>query len=277
MSIVTRFAPSPTGFLHRGHAFSALQAYRFAKMRRGRFLLRIEDIDITRARPEFVDGIIEDLTWLGLTWESPVRIQSQHFTDYGAVLAGLQARGLVYPCFCTRKDIEAEIKAASGAPHGPDGPVYPGTCRGLSRSETDARIKASEPHAWRLDMAAAVSTLSAPLTWQDGHRGLISARPERFGDVVLARKDIPTSYHLAVVHDDALQGVSDIVRGEDLLEHTDIHVLLQNLLGYPTPRYHHHILLMGPDGQRLAKRDKSETLRSIRERGMDGHAIAASL
>ncbi|MFC3714350.1 tRNA glutamyl-Q(34) synthetase GluQRS [Sphingoaurantiacus capsulatus] len=273
--MVTRFAPSPTGRLHLGHAWSAWQAFRFARDCGGRFLLRIEDIDPGRCRDEFVDGIVEDLVWLGLDWDGPVRRQSEHLADYAAALDRLKAMGLAYPCFCTRKAIEAEIAASGNAPHGPDGPIYPGTCRHLTAAERDARM-AAEPHAWRLDMAAAVAR-AGPLTWHDNRAGTIAATPELFGDVVLARKDAPTSYHLAVVHDDALQGVTDIVRGEDLFAATHVHRLLQALLDLPTPRYHHHALVLDAEGKRLAKRDRGATIADLRVTGADPRGIIAGL
>jgi len=269
ITVVTRFAPSPTGRLHLGHAFSALTAFRFAGAHDGRFLLRIEDIDIGRCRSEFVDGIFEDLAWLGLTWEAPVRRQSEHMEDYAAALARLQAAGVVYPCFCTR----ADIAAAATAPHGAQ-PLYPGTCRALD-AQTRAR-RMAEPHAWRLDVARA-ATITGPLSWHDAVQGEIAATPETEGDVVLARKDAGTSYHLSVTVDDALQGVTDVVRGEDLFFATHIHRLLQALLGLPTLRYHHHALLTGPDGKRLAKRDRAETLAELRARGVPPEAIKHQL
>lgn len=265
MSAVTRFAPSPTGYLHLGHAYSALFAARAAGDD-GRFLLRIEDIDKGRCRPAFEDAIYEDLAWLGLDWELPVRRQSDHFDDYQAALDELADAGLTYPCFCTRKDIQAEIDAAGGAPHGPDGPVYPGTCRHLSKSERQDRISSGEAHAVRLDMTEAVNRTGA-LTWHDAAKGDVTARPERFGDVVLARKDTPTSYHLSVTLDDHIQGITLVTRGTDLFEATDVHRLLQALLELHVPAYHHHPLLIGDDGKRFAKRDKSLTLRELRESG----------
>jgi glutamyl-Q tRNA(Asp) synthetase len=273
--IVSRFAPSPTGRLHLGHAWSAWLAHRFARERGGRFLLRIEDIDPGRCREEFVDGILEDLAWLGIDWDGPVRRQSGHLSDYAAALEGLKLLGLVYPCFCTRKAIADEIAASGHAPHGPDGPIYPGTCRRLSDSERAAR-QATEPHAWRLDMAAAIAR-TGPLAWSDARAGEVRATPELFGDVVLARKDAPTSYHLAVVHDDALQGVTDVVRGEDLFAATHVHRLLQALLGLPTPRYHHHALIRDAEGRRLAKRDKAATLAGLRAAGAKPQEIIADL
>ena len=265
--MTTRLAPSPAGRLHLGHAFSAIRAHDFAVKRGGRFLLRIEDIDAGRSRPEHVAAILADLAWLGLAHEPPV-FQSTRLDRYAAALAVLQARGLVYRCFCTR----AEIAASQGAPHGGE-PVYPGTCRGLSAAEAAAR--ASEPHCWRLDMAAAVGA-AGPLDWIDGGR-VFPALPAHQGDVVLARKDAGTSYHLAVTVDDAAQGVTDVVRGVDLFAATHVHRLLQALLGLPTPAYHHHPLLLGADGERLAKRHGSPTLAALREAGEDGRALADTL
>ncbi len=264
--IVTRFAPSPTGLLHLGHAHAALFAHRAACAAGGRFLLRIEDIDVGRSRPEFVAAIEEDLAWLGLDWERPVRRQSRHMDDYRAALDRLAAMGLIYPCFCTRAEIEAEIARASGAPHGPDGPVYPGTCRHLTAAERAARIDAGAAFALRLDMAQATAR-AGTLEWHDRARGTITAHPEAFGDVVLARKDTPASYHLAVTVDDALQGVTLVTRGEDLVPATDIHRLLQALLDLPVPDYHHHGLILDDAGRRLAKRDRAATLRDLREAG----------
>ena len=271
---VTRFAPSPTGRLHLGHAYSALLAHRFARERDGIFLLRVEDIDPTRARPEHVDGIIEDLEWLGLSFDEEIVYQSERLPLYQAALDELKANGLVYPCFCTRSEIAAEVAASAAAPHGPDGPLYPGTCRGISPEERAERIE-QEAHAWRLDMARA-SAQAGPLYWEDGDTE-VQAEPERFGDVVLARKDAPTSYHLAVTIDDSAQGITDIVRGRDLFAATDIHRLLQHLLGLATPHYHHHPLLTGPDGQRLAKRNGAPTLADLRLNGADPEKLAADL
>lgn len=273
--IVTRFAPSPTGRLHLGHAYSAWLGHRFARDRGGRFLLRIEDIDPGRSRDVFIAGIFEDLLWLGLDWDGAVRRQSEHLPDYAAALANLRTAGLAYPCFCTRREIESEIAASGAAPHGPDGLVYPGTCRRLTERQRQARM-AAEPHAWRLDVANAVAR-AGPLVWHDHRAGDVVATPEAFGDVVLARKDAPTSYHLAVVHDDAVQGVTDIVRGEDLFAATHVHRLLQALLGLPTPRYHHHPLIRDSSGRRLAKRDKAMTLAELRQAGADPQDIMAQL
>ena len=263
MSVVTRFAPSPTGELHLGHAYSARIAWDRARKADGQFLLRIEDIDIRRSRREFDAAIREDLHWLGLDWDGAVRRQSEHFADYGRALDALDARGLIYPCFCTR----ADIAAATDAPHGPDGPLYPGTCRHLPRAERRERLAAGEEHCLRLDAAKAAGE-AGPYAFFDETRGEIGGQPALFGDVVLARKDTPTSYHLAVTVDDHLQGVTLVTRGEDLLPSTHVHGLLQRLLGYETPRYAHHKLLAGPDGRRFAKRDKSLTLRALRDSGL---------
>lgn len=273
MDIVTRFAPSPTGLLHLGHAYAALFAYEQACRAGGRFLLRLEDIDQGRCRPEFEDAIYEDLTWLGLEWEQPVRRQSEHFASYQAAVEQLQAEGLAYPCFCTRKDIQAEIARADHAPHGPDGALYPGTCKMLSIEERTEKIARGMPYALRLDVSQAIARVGKVLTWSDQTRGEQSATPEIFGDVVLARKDCPTSYHLAVTWDDALQGVNLVTRGEDLFEATHVHRLLQALLGLPTPTYRHHGLLTCEDGRRLAKRDRSLTLRAIRDSGESPAAV----
>jgi glutamyl-Q tRNA(Asp) synthetase len=266
MTTVTRFAPSPTGRLHLGHAYSALFAFDAAQREGGRFLLRIEDIDPTRCRSEFEAAIANDLAWLGLTWETPVRRQSEHFPEYAAALDRLAAEGLVYPCFCTRAEIKAEIAQAAAAPHGPDGPLYPGICRALDRVERERRRASGASFALRLDVAKA-QTRAGALTWVDRARGQITATPEIFGDVVLARKETPTSYHLAVTLDDHVQGVTLVTRGEDLLPSTHIHRLLQALLGLNTPDYHHHSLIRGTDGQRLAKRANAPTLLSLREAG----------
>lgn len=265
-AVVTRFAPSPTGALHLGHAYAALFAWRAARAARGRFLLRIEDIDRGRCRSEFDAAIVEDLGWLGLAWDGPVRRQSGHFDDYRRALETLDGMGLLYPCFCTRGDIRREIAASGGAPHGPDGPVYPGTCRGLDRSERAERVAAGHAHALRLDTGEALRR-TGPLVWRDESAGKVTARPERFGDVVLARKDVPTSYHLSVTVDDHLQEVSLVTRGTDLFDATDVHRLLQALLGLDTPAYHHHALLTDATGRRFAKRDHAPTLRALREAG----------
>jgi glutamyl-Q tRNA(Asp) synthetase len=276
---VTRFAPSPTGRLHLGHAYSALFAQMAAQNSNGtgRFLLRIEDIDIGRCREEFVAGILEDLHWLGLEWEEPVRRQSRHFAEYRVALDRLDGMGVLYPCFCTRRDIAAEIERAGAAPQGPDGPLYPGTCRALSAAERKARVAAGEAHALRLDMARAIEAAGGPLSFTEETIGTVTADPARFGDVVLARKDVPTSYHLAVTLDDHLQGVTLVTRGEDLLPATHLHRLLQALLDLDTPRYRHHRLLTDETGRRFAKRDRAETLAALRERGVRAQKIRARL
>ncbi|MBL4839004.1 MAG: tRNA glutamyl-Q(34) synthetase GluQRS [Kordiimonadaceae bacterium] len=274
---VTRFAPSPSGLLHKGHAYSALYAYREAQTHGGRFILRIEDIDTTRCKPEYTEAIYADLAWLGLTWETPVRQQSNHFADYETALSDLKAEGLVYPCFCTRKEIQAEIAKAPSAPHGPDGPLYPGTCKHLSRQQQQAQLNAGDAHTWRLNLDAALKRLSTPLVWLDTLKGPVTATPYDLGDVVLARKDTPTSYHLAVVLDDALAGITNIIRGQDLFHATHIHIILQRLLSLPTPHYTHHKLLMDEEGVRFAKRNKSATLKSLRDQGISAANLKASL
>ncbi len=268
MKIVTRFAPSPTGYLHIGHAYSASLAFQKAKESGGHFLLRIEDIDGTRCRPEYESALYEDLSWIGLEWEKPVRRQSDHLEDYDAILERLHERGLLYPCFCTRKDIAAEIAKSNTAPHGPDGPLYPGLCRHLSDEERQKRFSLGVPYALRLDMQKALKTVSMDkLVFRESGKGLIQCDPARFGDVVLARKETPTSYHLAVTLDDALQGVNLVVRGQDLFEATYVQRLLQALLNLPTPDYLHHGLVSDAKGKRLAKRDKASTIRSLRDNG----------
>ncbi len=271
-NITVRFAPSPTGYLHLGHVYSALLNYRFAKVRGGHFLLRIEDIDTARSRPEYVEGIYADLAWLGLEWEQPVRRQSEHFPVYQAALDKLEAMGLLYPCFCSRRDIRAEIRRSGFAPHGPEGPLYPGICRNISVAERLAKKAEDAPFAVRLNLQKCIDYLRAenkwPLTWQEDRFGFVTADPAALGDVVLARKETPGSYHLAVTLDDHLQGVTHIIRGEDLRHTTHIHRLMQALLDYHVPHYSHHDLLAGPDGKRFAKRDQSATIRSLRERGL---------
>jgi glutamyl-Q tRNA(Asp) synthetase len=268
MSIVTRFAPSPTGHLHLGHAFSALFAWRRAREAGGRFLLRLEDIDPGRCRPEFAPAILEDLAWLGLDWDGEVRVQSRHLSAYRAVLDDLAARGLLYPCFCTRADIQREMEQSAAAPHTPDGtPLYPGTCRGLSRDEREARVAAGERRAFRLDMRRALAGVGQVLCFEEEGEGIVACRPEQFGDVVLARKDAPASYHLCVTHDDAVQGVTLVTRGVDLKPATHLHRLLQVLMGWPAPAYAHHRLLTDAAGRRLAKRDRAVTLRQLRAGG----------
>ncbi|MSO69200.1 MAG: tRNA glutamyl-Q(34) synthetase GluQRS [Alphaproteobacteria bacterium] len=276
---VTRFAPSPTGLLHLGHAFAAFTAWRAAKTEDGRFLLRIEDIDPTRCKAEFDTALQHDLAWLGLVWDGPLRRQSEHMADYAAALARLEQAGLIYPCFCTRAAIKAEIARAGAAPHlsneQPE-PIYPGICRTLSAAERAARIAHGEVFALRLNVQAAL-TQTGPLDWHDRNRGRIKARPERFGDIVIARKEMPTSYHLAATLDDHVQGVNLVTRGEDLFEATHIHRLLQALLGLDTPAYAHHRLITDSSGRRFAKRDKALNLAALRERGVAPEAIIAAL
>lgn len=271
---VTRFAPSPTGRLHLGHIYSALLAHHLARSHGGTFLLRIEDIDPGRVRTEYVDAIVEDLKWIGLAWDGEILFQSRRLATYAESLAGLRDKGLIYPCFCTRSEIAAEIDASAAAPHGPDGPVYPGICRALGAEQRE-RLLASKDHAWRLDTAKATAQ-AGPLYWHDGDTEVL-AEPHVFGDVVLARKDAPASYHLAVTVDDAAQQVTDVVRGRDLYAATDVHRLLQALLGLPTPLYHHHPLLLGSDGRRLAKRHGAPSVADLRAAGADPKKLAADL
>jgi len=314
MVIHTRFAPSPTGRLHLGHAWSAIQAHDYARAQGGSFTLRIEDIDGTRSRPEHVEAILRDLEWLGLGWDGAATFQSQRLALYDAGLDRLRAMGLLYPCFCTRADIAASLTA----PHGPEGALYPGTCRGLAAPDL------SRPHCWRLDMEKALDNLPLPLweregaraegvgrvrgtydphpipphpsagfagslplpqgerenrelSWHDAFAGRILADPASAGDVVLARKDAPASYHLAVTVDDAAQGITHVVRGVDLFAATHVHRLLQALLNLPTPEYRHHALLLGPDGTRLAKRHGAPSLEAMRLSGQDGPGLADQL
>ena len=281
--IVTRFAPSPTGFLHLGHAFAALTAHRAAERSGGRFLLRIEDIDTSRSRREYEHAIKDDLAWLGLAFEEPVRRQSEHFSDYAAALKALDERGLLYPCFCTRKEIAEEIARAAEAPHGPDGPLYPGTCRRLSHEVSEARRAAGESYALRLDVEKAVTAIARPLTFVEqgagpkGETGEQIVRPALFGDVVLARKELPSSYHLAVVVDDALQGVTLVTRGHDLFHAAHIQRVLQACLGYEPPAYAHHRLILDASGKKFSKRDRSVTLESLRRAGATPASIRESL
>lgn len=272
--IVTRFAPSPTGYLHLGHAFAALTAARAGE----RFLLRIEDLDKERSRSAFATAIFEDLAWLGLTWEEPVLNQSARSSAYGEALTRLEP--FTYPCFCTRKAIAEEIARAAEAPHfhgvpaprtGPDGPLYPGLCRGLTANERAAHLVRGEPHAIRLDAAKAAATMG-PLTFAE-HGHVHNVDPLLFGDVVLARKDLPAAYHLAVVVDDAYQGVSLVTRGQDLLPATHVQRLLQALLGYPAPAYAHHRLILDSDGRKFSKRDRAVTLRALRAQGLTPAAL----
>jgi glutamyl-Q tRNA(Asp) synthetase len=281
---VFRFAPSPNGYLHIGHAFSALLNFARARATDGRLLLRIEDIDRARSRPQYERAIYQDLAWLGLRWEQPVRRQSEHFNDYRAALARLERMGLVYPSFESRGEI-ARLVAERGNswPRDPDGaPLYPGDACSLSDIERKRRIEAGEPYALRLDMAAAMAR-TRPLTWTEtgagpnGETGMIPAAPQLWGDVVLARKETPTSYHLSVVVDDALQGVTDVVRGQDLFWATGVHRLLQALFDHPGPCYHHHRLILDAAGQKLAKSTRATALRALRDDGASAADIRRML
>ncbi len=273
---VTRFAPSPTGYLHLGHAYSAWIAARLAGPE-GRFLVRIENLDQGRSRPEFEDGIVEDLTWLGLGFETPLLRQSARSAAYGEALDRLRAMDLLYPCFCSRKD----IAGAAAAPHGLDGPVYPGTCLGLSAEDVRGRMEQSRPHVLRLRMDKAMDRIGGAISFveqgegPDGEHGAVAADPAPFGDIVLTRKDGAAAYHLAVVIDDAFQGVTLVPRGRDLFPATAVHRLLQCLLGLPEPAYHHHKLVVDETGKRLAKRDMARTLRSLREDGLSAGEVLA--
>ena len=278
---VFRFAPSPNGRLHLGHAFSALMNERLAKRLGGRLLLRIEDIDVARCRPEFEQGIHDDLAWLGIRFDAAIRRQSEHFDDYRAALGRLQAKALIYPCFCSRGQIRARLAAGSGTGCDPDGvPLYPGTCRTLEAGLVVDRLARGEPHTWRLDMAAALRADPGPYgycTFDEAGAYQVAAEPARWGDAVIARRDVPTSYHLSVVYDDAEEKVTHLVRGRDLEAATDLHVLLQRLLGLPVPRYRHHPLLLDPAGEKLAKSRGSQSLADLRASGVTPGAIRARL
>lgn len=281
---IFRFAPSPNGELHLGHAYSALLNAKMARRRDGRLLLRIEDIDTTRCTPQFEEGIYRDLEWLGVEWDTPVRRQSRHFDDYADALQRLTRDGLVYPAFMSRGEIRGWIAERDGAdwPRDPDGaPHYPPLEKALSPKERARRIESGAPYAWRLDMQQALDAAGAGLAWHELTAGddaagvapvnetkAVAASPSRWGDVVLARKETPTSYHLSVVVDDALQGVTHVVRGLDLYEATSVHRLLQRLLGLPAPTYHHHRLILDPDGRKLSKSARDTGLRQLREAGM---------
>jgi glutamyl-Q tRNA(Asp) synthetase len=266
---VFRFAPSPTGYLHLGHALSALVDFDLCRRAGGRFLLRIEDTDVTRCRPEYEAAIYEDLRWLGLAWEEPVRRQSEHFADYATALDRLRTMGLIYPSFMSRAEIAAAT-ANPAWPRDPDGsPLHPGSERDRDPAEAEQRIASGAPYALRLRMDRAAER-PGPLTWiEEGFDApqTVAADPAAWGDIVVARKETPTSYHLSVVVDDALQGVAHVVRGRDLYDATSVHVLLQNLLGLPSPTYHHHRLILDADGRKLSKSDRSVSLRALREAG----------
>jgi len=277
-AFVTRFAPSPTGLAHRGHAFSALTAFEAARAARGRFLLRLEDIDQARCRPAFEAALLEDLAWLGLTWETPVRRQSEHLAEYRAALDRLRGMGVLYRCFRTRASLMADI---GRAPHGPAEEAGPGP---IPASEEAALLAEARPFAWRLSMEAALRRVGkGALSFKEegrgpsGEAGAITAEPGLLGDVILARKDLGVSYHLAVVVDDAAQGVTHVIRGEDLFAAAHVQRLLQALLGLPTPIYRHHRLVLRPDGKRFAKRDTAETLRDLRSRGVTPAQLRAAL
>lgn len=286
MRFTTRFAPSPTGRLHLGHAYSALLAYEASRSANGDFLLRIEDIDTTRCHPEFEAGIYEDLTWLGLDWPMPIRRQSDHFADYAAAIEKLRSLGVLYRCFLTRREIAEQAASAPHAPgEGADGIVYFGPAQPMSTDEEQARLARGDSFAWRLSLRYSQDLLGEEfprLVFVEQDQAtkaehVIAARPQIHGDVILARKDTPASYHLCVVHDDALQDVTHVIRGEDLRSATHIHILIQKLLGLPTPIYRHHALLTGPDGKRYAKRDKSLTLAALREAGVSPAEIRARI
>ncbi|MCW2284674.1 glutamyl-Q tRNA(Asp) synthetase [Rhodoblastus acidophilus] len=278
--MICRFAPSPNGFLHLGHAYSALMNARLARAHGGLLLLRIEDIDRERSKPEFEQAMREDLAWLGLDWPRPERRQSEFFDAYRALLEKLLARGLAYPCFCTRGAIAAKV-VADGA-RDPDGsPLYPGSCRDMSPGLRAQKIAAGEKFAVRLDMARALAEIDRPLSYREFYEGEtpqgMAARPELWGDALIGRRDIPASYHLACVHDDSAQGVTDVMRGADLEAATGLHVLLQALLGLPTPDYRHHRLVLDEDGKKLAKSKGSTSLQALRDAGVTSEGVRAML
>lgn len=283
---VFRFAPSPNGELHLGHARSAIIGYDWARRTGGRFLVRLEDIDVTRVRPEYIEGIYHDLDWLGLSWERPVLRQSEHFPVYAAAAERLTALGLTYPCFASRSEIET-ASTRSGLPRDPDGaPLYPGIWRDAPAGEVARRAAMREPHALRLHMAKALQIVherlrGQPLTFVEidpaGQRSLVPAHPERWGDIVLLRKEVPASYHLCVVVDDTRQGVTHVTRGHDLFAATDVHRVLQVLLGLPEPLYHHHALVTDAAGAKLSKSTGAATLREQREQGISAAAVRALL
>ena len=269
--MTTRFAPSPTGHLHLGHAFAAMIAFQRAQEQGGEFLLRFEDIDHTRTRPEYYERITEDLTWLGIHWDHQPWRQIDRLSNYANALERLKDFGVIYPCFCTRREIENELKNLTNAPQGPEGPLYPGTCRGRQKAPQES----AEP-AWRLDAQKAAS-LVGPLTFTDRVHGKIEVDATLLGDLILARKDIGTSYHLAVVVDDAAQGIDLVTRGDDLLGSTHVHRVLQKLLDFPEPEYEHHRLIIDHNGERLAKRNDALSLRTLRETGASPAELLAAL
>lgn len=266
---IFRFAPTPNGPLHLGHARSAILNFEAARASGGRFLIRIEDIDATRCRPEFEAAILEDLAWLGLDWERPVRRQSEHMADYAAALARLEEKGLVYPSFESRAELRRAVEQRPGWPRDPDGaPLFPFTRETMSDAVRERRRAAGEPYALRLDMKAALAEVGQPLSWQEEGEGVIAADPAAWGDVVIARKEVPTSYHLAVVVDDALQGITHVVRGADLRPSTSVHRLLQHLLGLPAPLYRHHALVLDAEGRKLSKSLGAPSLAGLRAQGV---------
>lgn len=280
--IVTRFAPSPTGYMHLGHAFAAITAHDTAKRSGGRFLLRVEDIDSSRCRAEFEQAIHEDLVWLELNWEKPALRQAERFDAYRGALAQLDSQGLLYPCFCTRSDIATEIARAAEAPHGSERAIYPGTCRTHRQSERNARMKAGTSYALRLDVQRAAEHAGALSIEERGNapsggHGIVTVDPTLFGDIVLARKDTPASYHLAVVVDDAFQGVTVVTRGTDLFAATHVQRLLQALLNLPAPAYAHHRLILDEHGRKFSKRDRAVTLRELRASGITPEQIREQL
>lgn len=272
--IVVRFAPSPNGLLHLGHAYAAMVAHDFARARGGRFLLRIEDIDSGRSRNEFVAAILEDLRWLGLDWDGDVIFQSERLDSYAVAADRLKVKGLLYPCFCTRSDMR-QLQELDPQPEGPDGPIYAGTCRHLEPEQAKVRV-AAEPHCWRLDVTKAVA-ITGPLQWLDERHGGQTSHPERLGDVILVPKETPVAYHLAVTLDDARDGITHIVRGDDLFASTDVHRLLQAVLDLPTPAYFHHPLLLDGKGEKLAKSRGSASLSVLRSAGHSGHGMLQDL
>ena len=279
---VFRFAPSPNGRLHLGHAYSALLNAELARRCGGRLLLRIEDIDTARCRPELEAAIYEDLAWLGLRWETPVRRQSEHLDDYAAAFASLKERDLVYPCFCSRGDIARNLAGREEPRRDPDGALlYPGTCKGLDTGEARRRMGSGEPHAWRLSLKRALAVATPAPGYSrfaiEGGTAVVAARPQRWGDAVIVRKEISTSYHLSVVVDDALQGVTHVVRGRDLEAATDLHVLLQALLALPCPLYHHHELIRDHAGDKLSKSLKSPPLAGLRAQGITADEVLCRL
>jgi len=276
-AVRTRFAPSPTGRLHLGHALAAKVAYDLARQAPdGRFLLRHEDIDGPRVRENYYQEIEDDLKWLGLRWDEPPLRQTNRLPAYEAALARLRESALVYPCFCTRKEIQQEWANMAAAPQGDATPVYPGTCRNLTEHARRQKLNSAIPHAWRLDSRAAAA-LTGPLTFRDLRFGTIEADPDLLGDVVLARKDIGTAYHLAVVIDDAFQQISHVTRGDDLFSSTHVHRLLQAVLGLPEPVYHHHPLVLDDHGKRLAKRDDALSIATFREAGFTPDEVLVKL